>query len=129
MSDVGPNIFEELDALPDPGRPALTFCTAAMVAEESARAALDAVADGKHGRARFALEAVCGDMRPTFDHGTMDAWTRAGAVTGIIAAWECTTKSLPVYIAPEDCPSTTHAALHLAAWSLTATVVTGVRYE
>lgn len=122
-------LWRELDNLPCPTRPALTFTTVIIAADEGARSALAEVARGRGPHARGALERHLEGLLPPRDLNTPDAWARRGAVAGAIAAWGVVTDCLPVYQPPVPCPSMTHAAVHLCAWNLAAAVVTGVRYE
>ncbi len=116
-----------VDDLPPVPRPALTFATVALVAEEAALAGLDMAADGKHDRAVGAIEDHIRDMRPAEGLSTVDAWARRGAVSGVVAAWGTRIGVWPVYSGAASAPSTSHAAAHFSSWQLAAVVVMGVR--
>jgi hypothetical protein len=125
MSDI-----DDIDALPNPVRPALAAVMVQTIATAAARTALGIAADRPKDKPRAAIEArahikaATDRVRPVHDGDeSPDAWYRRGVADGIVCAWEGRIHRPPTDIAVSD------VELYSAGYSHAASVVLRIRSE
>jgi hypothetical protein len=120
----------EIDALPNPARPALAAVMVQTIAVTVTERALELRAGRPTDPSRAAVEAhdyikeAAARVRPTHeDDETPDSWHRRGVADGILAAWQNLRHAPPTDIAVSD------IELYMAGFAHASSVVIRVCQE